>query len=70
MTSLSDPYNVGDYLISVLDFPGGASSFSCEASELGVRVTAVDPVYAMSTSALQNGHGPTGPRKCAHGCWP
>jgi hypothetical protein len=37
----------------VLDCPGGASSFTVEASELGSRVTAADPVYAMSTLALQ-----------------
>jgi hypothetical protein len=49
MFSLRD----GDLDGRVLDCPGGASSFSYEASELGVRVTAVDPVYAMSTSALQ-----------------
>ena len=38
---------------SVLDCPGGGSSFTVEASDLGTRVTAVDPVYAMSTSMLQ-----------------
>jgi hypothetical protein len=37
----------------VLDCPGGASSFTVEASYLGNHVTAVDPVYAMPTSALQ-----------------
>jgi Methyltransferase domain len=74
VTSLPDPDNVGDYLISsrsfheygaffalgdgnlsghILDCPGGASSFTVEASELGTCVTAVDPVYAMPTLALQ-----------------
>jgi Methyltransferase domain len=37
----------------VLDCPGGASSFTVEASVLGTRVTAVDPVYALPTSVLQ-----------------
>jgi len=37
---------------NVLDCPGGASSFTAQAMELGARVTAVDPVYAMATSAL------------------
>jgi hypothetical protein len=38
---------------SVLDCPGGASSFTVEATDLGPRVTAVDPIYAMSTSELK-----------------
>ena len=37
---------------NVLDCPGGASSFTAQARELGARATAVDPVYAMSTSIL------------------
>ncbi len=37
----------------VLDCPGGASSFTKVASELGARATAVDPVYALPTAVLQ-----------------
>ena len=37
----------------ILDCPGGGSSFAVQASDLGARVTAVDPVYAIATSALQ-----------------
>jgi hypothetical protein len=43
---------VSDLSGQVLDCPGGASSFTVEASDLGAQVTAVDPVYAMSTPAL------------------
>jgi hypothetical protein len=49
MFSLTD----SDLCGRVLDCPGGASSFTAEASDLGTGVTAADPVYAMSTSALQ-----------------
>jgi hypothetical protein len=35
----------------ILDCPGGGSSFAVQASDLGARVTAVDPVYAIATSA-------------------
>jgi methyltransferase family protein len=38
----------------VLDCPGGASSFTVEASDLGTHVRAVDPVYAMPTSTLHD----------------
>jgi hypothetical protein len=37
----------------LLDCPGGASSFTAQASALGAFVTAADPVYAMSVPALQ-----------------
>jgi len=37
----------------VLDCPGGASSFTVEASGLGAHVTAVDPAYTMSGSLLK-----------------
>jgi SAM-dependent methyltransferase len=37
----------------VLDCPGGASSFTAEASDLGAQVAATDPVYAMTVPALQ-----------------
>lgn len=43
----------GDLHGPVLDCPGGASSFTAEASALGALVTAVDPVYAMPASSLQ-----------------
>ncbi|MFC4125149.1 methyltransferase domain-containing protein [Nocardia rhizosphaerae] len=36
----------------ILDCPGGAASFTAEASTLGATVTAVDPIYARSTTAL------------------
>jgi hypothetical protein len=49
MFSLSDEDLDG----RLLDCPGGASSFTVEASERGTHVTAMDPVYAISTSALQ-----------------
>jgi hypothetical protein len=42
-----------DFRGPVLDCPGGASSFTVEASELGAAAVAVDPVYAMSTSELR-----------------
>jgi Methyltransferase domain len=38
---------------AVLDCPGGASSFTVQASDLGAAAVAVDPVYAMSTSELR-----------------
>jgi hypothetical protein len=43
----------GDLHGRVLDCPGGASSFTAEASVLGAIVSAVDPVYAMSASSLR-----------------
>jgi hypothetical protein len=42
----------GDLRGHLLDCPGGASSFTAEASALGVLVTAVDPVYAWPAPAL------------------
>ncbi|WP_229740379.1 methyltransferase domain-containing protein [Nocardia rhizosphaerihabitans] len=36
----------------ILDCPGGAASFTAEASTLGAAVTAVDPIYARSTTEL------------------
>lgn len=36
----------------ILDCPGGAASFTAEASSLGAAVTAVDPIYARSTTEL------------------
>lgn len=38
----------------VLDCPGGASSFTAQASERDVLVTALDPVYAKPTAELQD----------------
>ncbi|WP_054811139.1 class I SAM-dependent methyltransferase [Nocardia arizonensis] len=38
---------------SVLDCPGGAASFTAEASELGAHVTAIDPIYARPASELR-----------------
>ena len=43
-----------DFRGRLLDCPGGASSFTAEASARGVEVTAVDPVYAMPVRDLQN----------------
>lgn len=37
----------------ILDCPGGASSFTCEASDLGALVTAADPVYARPAAELR-----------------
>ncbi|MGW5574886.1 methyltransferase domain-containing protein [Nocardia thailandica] len=36
----------------VLDCPGGASSFTAEASAAGARVTAADPIYALPPAEL------------------
>ncbi|MFE6926196.1 methyltransferase domain-containing protein [Nocardia sp. NPDC057663] len=36
----------------ILDCPGGAASFTAEATTLGAAVTAVDPIYARSTTEL------------------
>ena len=36
----------------VLDCPGGAASFSAEATRLGADVVSVDPVYALPTDVL------------------
>jgi hypothetical protein len=38
---------------SLLDCPGGASSFTAHVSALGAAATAVDPVYAMPAAALR-----------------
>ena len=43
----------GDIRGAVLDCPGGASSFTVQANELGARAIAVDPVYAMPISELR-----------------
>jgi hypothetical protein len=43
----------GDFRGRLLDCPGGASSFTSQASDRGAVVTAVDPVYAMPTSELR-----------------
>ncbi|MFI9504282.1 methyltransferase domain-containing protein [Nocardia sp. NPDC052566] len=37
----------------ILDCPGGASSFTTEASDLGAQVTAADPIYARSADELR-----------------
>ncbi|WP_431962145.1 methyltransferase domain-containing protein [Nocardia sp. bgisy134] len=37
----------------ILDCPGGAASFAAEAAELGVQVTAADPVYATPAAELR-----------------
>ncbi|CAM4480438.1 methyltransferase domain-containing protein [Nocardia ninae] len=37
----------------ILDCPGGAASFTAEASALGAHVTAADPVYARSAEELR-----------------
>lgn len=37
----------------VLDCPGGASSFTAEASERGAQVIAVDPMYSLPTRTLR-----------------
>lgn len=36
----------------ILDCPGGASSFTAEANELGAQTIAIDPAYGMSMDAL------------------
>ncbi len=56
----------GDLCGRILDCPGGASSFTVEASDLGAHVIAVDPVYAMSTSALQEQASTQPARGSAH----
>ncbi|MBH0776845.1 methyltransferase domain-containing protein [Nocardia bovistercoris] len=38
---------------SILDCPGGAASFTAEASELGAHVTAVDPIYHRTPAELR-----------------
>lgn len=38
---------------NVLDCPGGASSFTAEATGRGARVTAVDPIYALPRPLLR-----------------
>ena len=42
-----------DFRGRLLDCPGGASSFTAHASDRGALATAVDPVYAMPRSDLQ-----------------
>jgi hypothetical protein len=42
-----------DFRGRLLDCPGGASSFTAQASDRGALVTAVDPVYAMPAADLQ-----------------
>jgi hypothetical protein len=42
-----------DFQGRLLDCPGGASSFTAQASDRGALVTALDPVYAMPTSELR-----------------
>ncbi|MEU8901006.1 methyltransferase domain-containing protein [Nocardia sp. NPDC048505] len=37
----------------ILDCPGGAASFTVEASALGARVTAADPIYSRSAQRLR-----------------
>ncbi|MEV0712808.1 methyltransferase domain-containing protein [Nocardia aurea] len=37
----------------ILDCPGGAASFTAEASELGAYVTAADPIYARPSAELR-----------------
>ncbi|GAB4588838.1 hypothetical protein Ntsu_66700 [Nocardia sp. IFM 10818] len=37
----------------ILDCPGGAASFTCEAVEFGARAVAVDPVYAQPAGELR-----------------
>lgn len=41
-----------DLRLQILDCPGGAASFAAEARASGIRVTAVDPVYAAPVSWL------------------
>jgi hypothetical protein len=44
---------------AVSDCPGGASSFTAEASERGAHVVAVDPAYSLPTKTLrQRPHSP------------
>ncbi|MET7767069.1 methyltransferase domain-containing protein [Nocardia sp. NPDC005366] len=38
----------------ILDCPGGASSFTAEAGELGAHVTAADPIYARPATQLRS----------------
>lgn len=38
----------------ILDCPGGAASFTAEASELGADVTAADPIYARPPEELRD----------------
>ena len=38
----------------ILDCPGGAASFTVEASDLGARVTAADPIYSRPTDRLRS----------------
>jgi hypothetical protein len=42
-----------DFRGRILDCPGGASSFTAEATEFGADSTAVDPVYALSIPDLR-----------------
>ncbi|MEU0503188.1 hypothetical protein [Nocardia sp. NPDC005998] len=37
----------------ILDRPGGAASFTAEASELGATVIAADPIYARPAEQLR-----------------
>ncbi|MEV0251382.1 methyltransferase domain-containing protein [Nocardia sp. NPDC050712] len=38
----------------ILDCPGGAASFTSEASDLGARVIATDPIYSRSAERLRS----------------